>query len=40
MEELKKDEAWRDRWAKGGVVEKAEWRKLLQVSTGQSSYAA
>ena len=40
MAELKKDAAWVSRWAAGGVVEKEEMRKLLQVATGQSSYIA
>jgi hypothetical protein len=39
MAELRKDAAWVDRWSKGGVAEKEEYKKLLQIATGQSSYA-
>jgi hypothetical protein len=39
MAELRNDAAWVDRWSKGGVAEKAEYKKLLEVMTGQSSYA-
>jgi hypothetical protein len=40
MEELKKDTAWGQRWKAGGVAEQTEWKKLIQVATGQSEYAA
>lgn len=40
MDELKKDIEWTKRWANGGVAEKEEWKKLLQIKTGQSSYIA